>query len=60
MGSKNTNIDMVSNVECQLFVVFWNTEVTMGRMIRGKENVEEAAEFALANVANIANLHRGI
>ena len=36
MRAKNANIDMVFYIERQLFVVLWNTEVAVGRMIRGK------------------------
>jgi len=60
MGIKIANIDMIFYVERQLFVVLWNSEVAMGRMIRGKQNVEETAEFALANVTDVANLHGGV
>ena len=48
---------MVFHIECQLFVVLWNTEVAMGRMVRGKKDIEETAEFALANVTHVTNLH---
>jgi hypothetical protein len=50
---------MVFHVERQLFVVIWNIEVVMGRMCRGKENIEETVEFASANVADVANFHGG-
>ena len=51
---------MVFHVEGQLFVVFWNTEVAMGRMVRGEKNIEETVEFAFANVADVADFYSGI
>ena len=51
---------MLIYVEYQLFVVLWNTEVAMGRMVRGKKDIKETAEFASANVTDVANLHGGI
>ena len=59
MGTKLAYSDMVFYVDNQPFVVFWNTEVAMGRMVRGKQNVKEAAELALGNVTDVANLHGG-
>ena len=57
MGTKPTTFDMVFHIECQLFMVFWNTIIAMGWMVRQKKNIEEMTEFALANVAYITNLH---
>ena len=51
---------MVFYVEYRLFVVLWNTEVTMGRVVCGKKNIKETVEFASANVTYVANLHGGI
>ena len=38
-------------------MVFRNTEVFMGRMTIGEQNVEKTVEFALANVTDIADLY---
>ena len=36
-------------------VVVGNTEVFMGRVIRGQQNIEEALESAFGNVTDVAN-----
>ena len=59
MGTKLANSDMAFYVDNQLFVVIWNTEVAVGRMVRGKQNIEETGELALGNVTDVTNLHGG-
>ena len=40
--------------------MFWYTERAMGWMICGEQSIEETVEFALAYVANVADLHRAV
>ena len=40
--------------------MFWYTERAMGWMICGEQGIEETVEFALAYVADIADLHGAV
>ena len=59
IGTQVATIDMVFDVNCQLFVVLWNAKVAMGWMIRGKQSVEKTVEFAFVDVAHIADFDSG-